>query len=147
MTNRRIMMAGLAAGTASLLSSCGTIIYPDRVNQEKRGDIDPIILGLDAVGLLFFIIPGIIAFAIDFGTGAIYFPEGHKKGQRENTIFDKLDSQVKLDQNEIERVVSARTGKAVNLNKDGVQVMRIAHLDEFWMVYHQLDGQAMLAAR
>ena len=147
MTNRRIVMAGLAAGTASLLSSCGTIIYPDRVNQKNRGDIDLVILGLDAIGLLFFIIPGIVAFVVDFGTGAIYFPENHRRGRSENTIFDEIDSQSRLDRQEIERLVSARTGIAVNLNEDGVQVMRIEHLDEFWLAYDQLSGQAMLAAR
>ena len=55
MTTRRIMTTGLAAGAASLLSSCGTIIYPDRVNQEERGNLDPAVIILDGIGLFFFI--------------------------------------------------------------------------------------------
>ena len=32
------------------------------------------IFALDAVGLLLFFLPGVIAFAVDFSTGAIYLP-------------------------------------------------------------------------
>jgi hypothetical protein len=147
MTKRRIMMAGLAAGAASLLSSCGTIIYPDRANQKERGDLDALILGLDAVGLLFFLIPGIIAFAVDFGTGAIYFPEDHEKGDREHTNFDKMDSEVRLDKQEIEKIVAVKTGKHINLETNDVRVMELQGLDQFWRTYTQLSNRPMLAAR
>jgi hypothetical protein len=147
MTNRRIMMAGLAAGTASLLSSCGTIIYPDRVNQEERGDLDPMMLGLDAVGLFFFLIPGVIAFAVDFSTGAIYFPEDHEKGDRENTIFDRMDSQVRLDKEGIEKIVAHKTGTHIYLETSEVRVMELQGLDQFWMAYARLSNKPMLAAR
>src|SRR5690606_29936038 len=30
---------------------------------------------LNGIGLLFYVIPGLIAFAVDFATGAIYFPD------------------------------------------------------------------------
>ena len=146
MKTRRIMIAGLAAGTASLLSSCGTIIYPDRVNQKKRGDLDFIVVGMDAVGLLFFLIPGLIAFAVDFGTGAIYFPEGHKNGQRENTIFDKIDSQAKLDQGEIERIVGKKTGVEIDLGGKDVLAMRLDDIGGFDTAYTRLSTQSMLAA-
>ena len=144
MLTRRIMTTGLAAGAASLLSSCGTIIYPDRVNQEERGDLDVLVLGMDAVGLLFFLVPGIIAFVVDFGTGAIYFPEDHKKGDRERTIFDQINSQEKLDQPEIEHLVSKQIGADISLERNGAQVMRINQLDQFWMAKYSLSsGQAI----
>ena len=147
MTNRRIMMTGLAAGAASLLSSCGTIIYPDRVNQEERGDLDPMILVLDAVGLFFFLIPGIVAFAVDIGTGAIYFPEGHETGERENTIFDRMDARIRIDKQGIEKIVALKTGKRIDLEPGDVRVMELQGLDQFWMAYDQMSGQARLAAR
>ncbi|MEJ2033035.1 MAG: hypothetical protein P8Y63_08370 [Deltaproteobacteria bacterium] len=53
--------------------SCGTLIYPERRGQ-RSGRIDPGVAILDGVGLLVFIIPGLIAYAIDFSTGAIYMP-------------------------------------------------------------------------
>jgi len=58
-----------------LNTSCGTILYPERRNQ-KAGHLDPGVVVLDAVGLLFFLVPGVVAFAVDFTTGAIYLPEG-----------------------------------------------------------------------
>ena len=42
------------------LAGCGTILYPERKGQ-KGGRIDPGIAVLDGLGLLFFIIPGVIA--------------------------------------------------------------------------------------
>src|SRR4030042_568445 len=60
------------------LAGCGTILYPERKGQ-KGGRIDPGIAVLDGLGLLFFIIPGLIAFAVDFTTGAIYLPGGPRK--------------------------------------------------------------------
>ncbi len=51
------------------LVSCGTLIHPERRGQTD-GRIDPSIAILDGIGILFFIIPGLIAFAIDFSTGA-----------------------------------------------------------------------------
>lgn len=74
-TSQRIVSGVLAAVLLAQLSGCGTLFYPDRRGQLK-GQIDPAIAALDAIGILFFVIPGLIAFAIDFGTGAIYLPEG-----------------------------------------------------------------------
>ncbi|PRB80044.1 polyribonucleotide nucleotidyltransferase [Pseudomonas sp. MYb185] len=56
------------------LSACGTIFYPERRGQIS-GEIDPGVAILNGIGLLFYIIPGLIAFAVDFATGAIYFPD------------------------------------------------------------------------
>lgn len=54
---------------------CGTIIYPERKGQID-GRIDLGVVALDAIGLLFFFIPGIVAFAVDFSNGTIYLPGG-----------------------------------------------------------------------
>lgn len=58
----------------SQLAACGTIFYPERRGQIS-GDIDPGVAILNGIGLLFYIIPGVVAFAVDFATGAIYFPD------------------------------------------------------------------------
>jgi len=55
------------------LAGCGTIMYPERKGQ-KSGKIDAGVAILDGIGLLFFLIPGIIAFAVDFNNGTIYLP-------------------------------------------------------------------------
>ena len=44
--------------------SCGTLMHPERKGQQS-GKIDPKIAILDGVGLLFFIVPGVIAFAVE----------------------------------------------------------------------------------
>jgi len=63
--------------TAAMLhtAGCGYLIYPER--QGLRGDrVDGTVVVLDAIGLLFFVLPGVVAFAVDFSTGCIYLPEG-----------------------------------------------------------------------
>lgn len=63
------------------LVGCGTFMYPERQGQPK-GDIDPTVAILDGVGLLFFIVPGLVAFIVDFHTGAVYLPPGKSTEQR-----------------------------------------------------------------
>ncbi len=65
---------------------CGTIIYPERRGQ-KSGRIDPGIAILDGIGLLFFIIPGLIAYGVDFTTGAIYLPGGHRSSEPMRVVY------------------------------------------------------------
>lgn len=71
-TTRRLgMLLTLALGAQA--SGCGLILYPERKGQ-KSGDIDATVAVLDGIGLLFFIIPGVIAFVVDFHHGTIYLP-------------------------------------------------------------------------
>ncbi|MCR9160008.1 MAG: hypothetical protein ACE37F_38205 [Nannocystaceae bacterium] len=62
----------LAAGMlVALLPSCARIMHPERVgNRSGTVDVGPLVIDL----LLFIpgLIPGVIAIAVDFGTGAIY---------------------------------------------------------------------------
>jgi len=80
---------GVAMGLCGMLllqlAACGTLIYPERRGQSK-GELDPVIVVLDAVGILFFVIPGVAAFIIDFNTGAIYLPPGKGSQERLNKI-------------------------------------------------------------
>ncbi len=55
------------------LLGCGTLIYPER-RGNKGTKVDIQVAILDGLGLLLFIIPGVIAYAVDFSTGAIYLP-------------------------------------------------------------------------
>ncbi|CAM3700980.1 hypothetical protein CCOS865_00709 [Pseudomonas reidholzensis] len=71
----RVLGGVLVATLLTQLTACGTLFYPDRRGQIE-GKIDPAIAVLDAVGLLFYVIPGLIAFGIDFASGAIYYPPG-----------------------------------------------------------------------
>jgi len=69
----RVIGGVLAATLLTQLAACGTLFFPDRRGQIE-GKVDPVVVGLDAIGILFYVIPGLIAFGIDFATGAIYLP-------------------------------------------------------------------------
>lgn len=70
----RLIVAALSVTLLTQLSACGTLFFPDRRGQIE-GRIDPLVAGLNAIGVLFYVLPGLIAFGIDFATGAIYLPE------------------------------------------------------------------------
>src|SRR5262249_47382389 len=68
-----ILKGAITAVLVFQLAGCGTILYPERRGQVG-GRLDVGVVVLDAIGLLFFLIPGIIAFAVDFSNGTIYLP-------------------------------------------------------------------------
>jgi hypothetical protein len=53
---------------------CGWLLHPERCGQPHSRDIDWKIAALDGLGLLLFFVPGVVAFVVDFYTGAIYLP-------------------------------------------------------------------------
>jgi hypothetical protein len=71
---RRPLTLILIATLSLQAASCGTIIHPERWGQPRTGPLDPSIVVLDGLGVLLFVIPGIVAFVVDFSTGAIYLP-------------------------------------------------------------------------
>jgi hypothetical protein len=62
-------------------TGCGTIFFAQRQKADHSGRMDPNILILDGIGLLFWIFPGVIAYGVDFATGAIYLPPNVQKGE------------------------------------------------------------------
>ena len=67
---KKSLALAVTGGLVIQLSGCGTIFYPERKGQVD-GRLDPAIVVADAIGLLFFVIPGVIAFAVDFSNGTI----------------------------------------------------------------------------
>lgn len=83
--SRRQILAGTGLTIAAAsLSACGTIMYPERKGQID-GKIDPTVAILNGIGLLLFLVPGVIAFAVDFSNGTIYLPGTQTKGRRADT--------------------------------------------------------------
>lgn len=79
----------LCIGTMVLgASGCGTILYPERNGQNRDGNLDLGVVLLDGIGLFFFIIPGVIAYAVDFNNGTIYLPH---KGVTINLSVENFD--------------------------------------------------------
>jgi hypothetical protein len=114
----------LVAVLALQTAGCGTILHPERRGQ-RGGNLDAGIVVLDAIGLLFFIIPGVIAFAVDFSNGTIYLPGG-VRGAVSAVRFDKTGNAKAA----VEAIVFARTGHAVKLDQPDIQVVALGSLDE-----------------
>ena len=116
--------------------SCGTLLYPERRYSDIQVDpggrrIDPAVAVLDAVGLLFFVIPGVIAFAVDFGTGAIYFPkaerESNAKTQEQQKRMVVHLNPDEIDKDTIERIISAEAGIPISFDDKRMQAFEIKH--------------------
>ena len=73
------VVCALAGAVLIVQGGCGTLLHPERKGQGP-GRLDPSIVILDGIGLFFFLIPGLIAFAIDISNGTIYLPGGGGSG-------------------------------------------------------------------
>jgi len=111
------------------LVGCGTIMYPERKGQ-KSGKIDAGVAVLDGIGLLFFLIPGIIAYAVDFNNGTIYLP-GTSRGSLEiknikEVKFDPKNSSMAS----IGEMIKSETGYDVKLYQDKMQIVKLNSFEE-----------------
>jgi len=105
-------------------AGCGSLLYPERRGQ-RAGRIDPGVAILNGLGLLVFIIPGVIAFAVDFSTGAIYLPGGKSKKarrlERGNVATIKMNPGA-LNLATLDEILLDYTGEEVKLDSDMVLV-------------------------
>ncbi|WP_444885437.1 hypothetical protein [Microbulbifer sp. PSTR4-B] len=92
---RGIVFSGLLTVVINM-SACGYFLYPERKGQSG-GRVDPAVLILDGAALLFGIIPGIVAFAVDITNGTIYLPPGS------SSVIDRHVSS--LDGGEVRQVI------------------------------------------
>jgi hypothetical protein len=114
----RRLISVLLISSLLLLNSCGTLMYPER-RGSKGVKIDPHVAILDALGLLLFIIPGVIAFAVDFTTGCIYLPGGGKGSLDQEPIHLVKSADGHLTPEILSEVVYGYTGKHVTFTKQG----------------------------
>ncbi|MBN2419967.1 MAG: hypothetical protein JXL81_11320 [Deltaproteobacteria bacterium] len=99
-------------------ASCGYFLYPERRGQTK-GEIDLPVLVLDCVGLLFFIVPGVVALAVDFSSGTIYLPDSQKSSELREVPFDNTKP---LKKEYLETVLASYLGKDINLNNNLIAI-------------------------
>lgn len=102
-------------------SGCGTILHPERKGQTG-GQLDPSIVVLDALGLLFFLIPGVIAFAVDFSNGTIYLPGGGSAQLTDEELEQVLADDNSVDKQKLKQVLEARLDRPLNLNDQSLEV-------------------------
>jgi hypothetical protein len=111
----RIIGGVLAASLLTQLSACGTLFFPDRRGQIE-GRIDPVVAALNAVGILFYVIPGLIAFGIDFATGAIYLPGGVSAQVDPQELHNLVDADGQIDNAKLKILIEQSTGHSLPLD-------------------------------
>jgi hypothetical protein len=131
----KVVILTLVAAIALFSTSCGTLLYPERRGQPPGGPLDPGVVILDALGLLFFIIPGVVAFIIDFSNGTIYLPPPAYGYVPHQTLRRKDLEPVKLAKEEmtrerIEEIVSERAGRRVRLEPGQFRAVELTDLEE-----------------
>ncbi len=114
--------------------SCGTILYPERRSSPSTNGFDPAgrkidlaVAFLDAVCLVFYVVPGLVAFAVDFATGAIYLP----KNKKASTVEKRKDSLVihvppgEMNQETIKKIVFQETGVTINFEDNNLKTFKM----------------------
>lgn len=125
-------------------TGCGTVIHPERKGQPA-GPLDWEIVALDAIGLLFFFVPGVIAFAVDFNNGTIYVPaeERPARAASKQAGVRKLipipTPRWRLTPAAIEEAVVEQSGVAVRLIPGAYQTKELESLEQFWATRDEFD--------
>ncbi len=73
------------------------------------------IVAFDAIGLLFYIIPGLIAFGVDFATGAIYLPDA-KYSVAPEVLKDAVGADGKVDNRKLKAILEREIGRELPLD-------------------------------
>ena len=111
----RVIGGVVVAALLTQMTACGSIFFPDRRGQID-GKIDPMIVVLDAVGLLFYVIPGLIAFGVDFATGAIYYPPGKTAYIAPEKLREAVSTDGKVDNSKLQAILESELGHSFPLN-------------------------------
>ncbi|MCG6201650.1 hypothetical protein [Psychromonas antarctica] len=115
---KKSIAISMIVGLGIQLSACGTILNPERKGQSA-GQLDTSIVALDAIGLLFFLVPGIIAFAVDFNNGTIYLPGGSASINTGEVNIVHIEGDVTNEK--IENAIFEQTGDTISLSNSHVQ--------------------------
>ena len=83
---RKLTTLAVTAACALVFAGCGTIFYGERIGQKSSDKIDPTVLVLDCCGLLFGIIPGVVALAVDFSNRTIYYTASEANSESGATL-------------------------------------------------------------
>jgi hypothetical protein len=122
---RRLTALLVTVVLALQATSCGFLLYPERKGQ-KSGQIDPGVAILDAAGLLVFIVPGLVAFGVDFVTGCIYMPGGKRAASHGEPLQVAYLDPKTMNEQSIENVVRQATGVSVDLASPAVQAVAVS---------------------
>ena len=125
---KNVLGAFVCAVLIFQLTGCGTLLYPERKGQ-KGGRIDIGVAVLDGIGLFFFLIPGLIAYAVDFSNGTIYLPSSAGSLDPDDIKQVKFDpAQSTLA--DIEEIIKTETGCDVAPHRRKMKIVALESADE-----------------
>ena len=104
---KKLLTLFISTGLILNLTACGTILHPERKGQTS-GRLDAGVVLLDAVGLLFFFVPGVIAFAVDFSNGTIYLPDGYTQNLTDEEM-QSVTVNGQVDQEKLKALIENKT--------------------------------------
>ncbi|MBD8756116.1 MULTISPECIES: polyribonucleotide nucleotidyltransferase [Pseudomonas] len=113
--SQRLIGGAVAAALMTQLTACGTLFWPDRRGQIE-GRIDPVVAALDAIGILFYVIPGLIAFGVDFATGAIYLNDGKTAQISPEKLQPAVGRDGKVDNLKLQAILETELGRSLPLD-------------------------------
>lgn len=134
---RRQFLGGLAGFASCVSVGCGTMLHRERVDAPRTNHIDWKIAALDGLGLLLFFVPGVIAFVVDFQTGAIYLPPEEVASAKpvvppsEEPLRQISLSREELSREGIESLVARETGREIALSDETTRVSSLATIGEY----------------
>ena len=100
----RVTGGVLIAALLTQLTACGTLFYPDRRGQIE-GKVDPVIVALNAIGILFYVIPGLI-----------YLPGGSTAQIAPETLRQAIDADGKVNNVRLQAILERELGQHLPLN-------------------------------
>lgn len=146
----RIVATSLLGSAGGLSSGCGTLLYSERCGQPHSYHIDWKVAALDGLGLICFFVPGVIAFVVDFTTGAIYLPPGMVSSTQAvpsappvpapeiaavsdiASDFARVDvPPQELSKARLEEVVTTHVGQPIALEEENTRLSELSNLDQF----------------
>ncbi len=144
LTRRQFFSYSTATVLTISATGCGTILYPERMGQPRGGfdDVDWTVAGMDAIGLVFFFVPGVIAFAVDFQNGSLFYPPG-QYGNLQPTELNKValpagEPSISM----IEQTISDEIGQPVQLKKENFVARKLSSIKNFWRTYDDVSTNA-----
>jgi hypothetical protein len=113
MKSKSLLKAAVSVTLILHLTACGTLLYPERKGQTG-GRIDAGVAALNGVGLLLFVIPGLIAYAVDFNNGTIYLPNSANADTDEDDGLYTIKVDGPLTKDESRRLIEDHVGGPVD---------------------------------
>jgi hypothetical protein len=127
-------------------TGCGYVLYPERRGQTG-GRIDAGVAVMDGICLFLFIVPGIVAFAVDFSTGAIYLSHTKSSLDQPGAPLAAFDPK-HFTNADIERIIKRETGHNIRLDQADMRVIRLGSLAEMGKYFAALGvGEIASVAR